>query len=818
MIAILVARVENDVALLQQELLGLEPVRALTRFEVQLIRFSGEASAVSIQTDWQLLRQRLFGPNGAVQSDVALLDNVDGQVARLKGRPDGPELDPLLGALNEVILSLADLNNLILDPDLLRYHLIDLFTRIVPGALLRLHVSAGNLKEAVSTESLLHSISVPGMPEEIKDAALHFIKAQSKKDAILALDDLSTRLERQTRQQIETSIERNRLSEAVVVFMGVLAVLVVLGLNRALVLKTSAYLDPRGHALRALRVLCLLQILGNLLGAMFWPVIVVRWPYFATIGFDAVAILATMYWRNMSKNTILALTLVAVLLAYFEATVTTMQLVKYGTRFEPFLAFKIVPIVLAIVAPPPALFTLLVILASGMIPVAQYFLLFTPEMRAALPVSEPWAAVFYSIIGLVIFIYRGRETRVERELIQALNEKKAAEKLLRSEGLFRSMFEHSPVGIIVRDIVGTDYRTNPSIQRMLGYTGEELARLGALGVTHPEDFAKSEALLKKVIAGEMEGYRLEKRYVRKDGSVLWADVSASVVRDSSRRPVITVGVIVDITERKWAEGARKEAERERERLLATETRAREEAEKTLRLREDFLVMASHELRTPLTPLKLQFSIVRRLAASGGVWSSPEGPRILKVLESSEQQLDRIARTVETMIITSKIGAGELELNRETCDLSTIIRGVLDRSESELIDAHCPLKLDLPAGLWGSWDRAMLDKAVGSLVENAIKFGRGRAIEISATVIGHDAKLTVRDHGIGLKSPAPSELFGRFAKGKLEDSAGGFGLGLYVARSIVEAHGGRIHGENAPGGGALFTIELPTALARELMAI
>jgi signal transduction histidine kinase len=111
---------------------------------------------------------------------------------------------------------------------------------------------------------------------------------------------------------------------------------------------------------------------------------------------------------------------------------------------------------------------------------------------------------------------------------------------------------------------------------------------------------------------------------------------------------------------------------------------------------------------------------------------------------------------------------------------------------------------------GRWDRSRIDRVVTSLLSNAIKFGAGKPIEISLGVEGGVARLTVRDHGIGVGPGLCHRIFGRFERGVSERHYGGLGLGLYLSRRIVEDHGGSIRCESQPGAGSLFTVELPCA--------
>jgi signal transduction histidine kinase len=176
------------------------------------------------------------------------------------------------------------------------------------------------------------------------------------------------------------------------------------------------------------------------------------------------------------------------------------------------------------------------------------------------------------------------------------------------------------------------------------------------------------------------------------------------------------------------------------------------------------------------------------------------------------QTVRLDRLVGQLLDVSRIAAGRLDLETEEVELGTIVQEVVGRFEDELSRVGSTIQVENAGpSVAGRWDPMRIDQVVTNLVGNAIKYGEGRPIEIRLELSGNRAWLTVRDQGMGIAPDQQRLLFRRFARAAGREAPGGIGLGLWIARQLVEAHGGSIRVESALGEGSSFIVELPCEL-------
>jgi signal transduction histidine kinase len=178
------------------------------------------------------------------------------------------------------------------------------------------------------------------------------------------------------------------------------------------------------------------------------------------------------------------------------------------------------------------------------------------------------------------------------------------------------------------------------------------------------------------------------------------------------------------------------------------------------------------------------------------------------LETANARLQRLARLVEELFDVSRLSYDQLPMRRSEVDLSVLAADAGSRWQEELARVKCAYTLEAPEPVVGQWDGVRLEQVIDNLLSNAMKFGPGQPIHLAVKKESGGARLTVRDFGTGIAPEDQGRIFERFERGVSEENYGGFGLGLWISREVVQAHGGRITVESAPGQGATFTVELP----------
>ncbi|MCU1278712.1 MAG: sensor signal transduction histidine kinase [bacterium] len=231
-----------------------------------------------------------------------------------------------------------------------------------------------------------------------------------------------------------------------------------------------------------------------------------------------------------------------------------------------------------------------------------------------------------------------------------------------------------------------------------------------------------------------------------------------------------------------------------------------EIERTDRAMELF-TMAAHELHTPLQSLLVGTdSLLLRLNGT-----ADELPREWLIDRISQQQrtLVGVAELMQSLLSVAQLRAGTLPVAREPVDIAEVARAVVARHADELAWARCAVAVEVQGAAVGRWDVARLDVVLSSLLSNAIKFGAGHPITVTVDGDERYASLVVRDGGIGIGAADQARIFERFERAA-PNGLPGFGLGLWLARSLLRELGGNIVVDSEPGAGAAFTVRLPRA--------
>ncbi len=337
-----------------------------------------------------------------------------------------------------------------------------------------------------------------------------------------------------------------------------------------------------------------------------------------------------------------------------------------------------------------------------------------------------------------------------------------------AEARFRTLFEHAPDTILVADAEGRYLDVNPAATALLEYERDELLRLSVPDVVA----AVRERTGAEYAAFRERGvWRGELELRRKDGGLVPVEVQATAVNLPTG--AVNIAVARDITER----------------------RGREQRQ------QEFLAMVAHDLRTPLTALKGYADLMLRRGAYN--------ERQMATIAAQAGRLDRL---VGDVLEVSRLDAHRLELRRGAVELTDLVRQCIAEA-GEMADGYT-VRMALPDGsIVGHWDADRVCQVIQNLVMNAIKYSpQGGEVVVRAEDCGDRARVSVADHGIGIPAGAVPHLFDRFYRAENAEAGRikGLGLGLYIAKELVEAHGGAMAVESVLGAGSTFSFTLPYA--------
>jgi signal transduction histidine kinase len=226
----------------------------------------------------------------------------------------------------------------------------------------------------------------------------------------------------------------------------------------------------------------------------------------------------------------------------------------------------------------------------------------------------------------------------------------------------------------------------------------------------------------------------------------------------------------------------------------------EDLKQAIQARDEFLVIASHELRTPLTALKLRLQAVLRDV------TLDEKPR--SGVQRALRQAERLERLIVNLLDVSRITTGNLQIEPEPIDLVDLVRETVERFGDQLAQYSTRIDLSGESSLRGEWDRMRIEQVVTNLLSNAVRYSEGKPINVHVSATEDGAEVSVKDAGPGIAEADLERIFQRFERTATPHDRAGLGVGLFIARRIVERHGGALNAYSTPGSGAEFRMTLP----------
>jgi signal transduction histidine kinase len=244
-----------------------------------------------------------------------------------------------------------------------------------------------------------------------------------------------------------------------------------------------------------------------------------------------------------------------------------------------------------------------------------------------------------------------------------------------------------------------------------------------------------------------------------------------------------------------------------------EVTARLQVERALRVRDEFLAVASHELKTPITSIDGNLILLETLFASGDLQSGFSPSSLTEILARSRRQMDYLIRLVEGLLNVRRLSEGFIDLHRTHFDFLAVVRRVAERTSETLSGSISKMSLSLPERVDVKWDELRIEQVVTNLFQNALKFGEGRPIEAVVEERGDQIFFRISDQGIGIDSKDHDIIFEQFGRAVSAKNYSGLGLGLYITRQIVNAHGGSVRVESALSKGSSFLLQIPSGVQK-----
>ena len=410
-------------------------------------------------------------------------------------------------------------------------------------------------------------------------------------------------------------------------------------------------------------------------------------------------------------------------------------------------------------------------------------------------------------------VYRPVEGEFVAVLDDVTERRKAEHRLRESEARFRALFEEAGVGVAQIDARdGRFVLINDKYCEIVGRTREEMLADDWPSITHPDDVAADRDNVAGLVAGAITSFSREKRYLRKDGAIVWVALTVSRMWSDGELPNFNVAVVEDITPRKRAEAALLEAQAELRAFTADlERRVAErtaELDRAARAKDEFLASMSHELRTPLNGI---LGLTEALGEGVyGPFSERQTGALGRIGESGRHLLDLI----NDILDVAKVEAGKIELELRPVSLPEVCRASLRLVQEPALRKQIALQVNIDPGLPALVaDERRLKQVLVNLLTNAVKFtpdGGAVGVDVARSAGEDTLSIAVWDTGVGIAPEDLSRLFRPFVQldSRLSRQHAGTGLGLALVRRLVLLHGGEVHVESEVGRGSRFTVALP----------
>lgn len=350
--------------------------------------------------------------------------------------------------------------------------------------------------------------------------------------------------------------------------------------------------------------------------------------------------------------------------------------------------------------------------------------------------------------------------------------------LKESEKVFRSAMEQSSVGKALVQLDGRWLKVNQALCDMLGYSEEEFLKTDFQRLTHPEDLRKDLDEVNKLLDVQSGSYQIEKRYIKKDGGLIWGLLTVSLALNEDNSPKYFISQIQDITERKRVEA----------------------------MKNEFVSVVSHELRTPLTAIRGSLGLVE------GTMAAEIPGKVLKLVSLANKNSERLLDLINDILDLDKIAAGEMYFDIKGHPLTGIVRQAIEANRPYADSFQVKYRLEEPVeDILVAADDMRLMQVLTNLLSNAAKFSpENEEVVISIAKGEGMARVEVKDKGPGVPQEFHSRIFDKFSQADSSATRlkGGTGLGLHISKMLMERMNGDIGFVSLGNSGTTFWIDIP----------
>ncbi|MEH2064885.1 MAG: PAS domain S-box protein [Nostoc sp.] len=402
-----------------------------------------------------------------------------------------------------------------------------------------------------------------------------------------------------------------------------------------------------------------------------------------------------------------------------------------------------------------------------------------------------------------------------QEALQKLNQdlevrvKQRTLDLQKSEAELRAIFHQAAVGIKLETLDGDFLKANQKLCEIIGYSQEEILKKNSRDITHPEDIQIHLNKLQQLIAGDVETFSIEKRYLHKNGDVIWVNITVSLIRDPIGKPIYVIGVVKDIREQQAALRERRKAEENICKALEKEKELGE-------LKSRFISMTSHEFRTPLAVIASSAGILKTFS------HKLDEQQKQKHLQCIQTYIQHTTQLLDDILLINKAEARKLVFEPTCINLVDFCCSLVEEIELSSPNhtlAFCPQYFGNSSTndhFVACIDKKLLRQILSNLLSNAVKYSPDSSnVEIDLLVQDKSVVFLIKDEGIGVLPEEQQNLFEPFYRASNVGNTPGTGLGLAIVSNCIDLHGGRITFASQVGVGTTFRVELPLIISSVL---